>query len=90
MLSLIREAVINSAPHCDLANDQEAARQHHIDHAFVRELAAERREKRARRERIESSVMGWTVISALSGIGYAVWVAVKSALGVKTGSGPIE
>ena len=54
---------------------------HDKHHEFIDVLIAEKRARIARMEKVKTHVIGWSVITGISGAGYAVWVGLKSILG---------
>lgn len=55
--------------------DAFSGRTHSDHHRFVEELIEREKRKQERRERIRQQVIGWGVISALSGFGVLVYNA---------------
>ena len=54
---------------------------HDKHHEFIDVLISEKRAKIARMEKVKAHVIGWGVITGISGVGYAIWTGVKSMLG---------
>ncbi|MCR4307669.1 MAG: hypothetical protein NUV80_03840 [Candidatus Berkelbacteria bacterium] len=53
---------------------------HDKHHEFIDILIAEKRAKVMRMEKIKTHIIGWSVITGISGAGYAIWVGVKTLL----------
>ena len=56
------------------------AERHDKHHEFIDILIAEKRAKVMRMEKVKTHVIGWSVVTAISGAGYAIWIGLKSIL----------
>lgn len=53
---------------------------HEKHHQFIDELLEDRRIKRERNERIRQQIIGWGIITVLSGIGYGAYQLFDNAV----------
>ena len=53
---------------------------HFEHHNYVGALIERERKRTERNEKIKTQVIGWGVVTAIGGIGYAIWEAVKASV----------
>ena len=53
---------------------------HQKHHEFLNVMIEEKRLSVARMEKVKSHVIGWGVITAISGAGYTIWIGLKAML----------
>ena len=51
---------------------------HERHHEFLDVMIEEKRLRIARMEKVKSHVIGWGVVTSISGAGYALWIGVKN------------
>jgi len=72
--------IVKQAVHAAL-NERTDLKVHNLHHEWINEQIAEQHRKREQREKIKTHVIGWGVITAISGFGYAIWEVGKKVLG---------